>query len=193
MKNNLFKRNLYVIVEGLTELIFLGHLNSLFDSNYNLIFINAKDATRIIREYKRIKKINPDADVLVIYDLDGRKTVNNIMKEYKDNDIDIKRNQIFFINPTFELIFVLCKCRKTPIKSTDYNLYIKKYYGINDYRKTETQLRRMVKCISKEDISYLLDNIDRLLDNDSTSIRSSNLDKLLVDIFMIDIKMKTYQ
>ena len=51
----------------------------------------------------------------------------------------------------------------------------------------------MVKCISKEDISYLLDNIDRLLDNDSTSIRSSNLDKLLVDIFMIDIKMKTYQ
>lgn len=178
------KEDLYLIYEGVTEEKFIEKLKSTFESKYNIILKNAFGDSKIIKKYKNIRKTNPYNKIYLMYDLDGRRCINDIIKVFKDNGIKISKKDIYFINPTFELIFVMCKLNKVYINN--YPKHIKDIYGIEEYAKHENQVKAIVKQITKEDILFLMKNMKRLLTNDDTCTRSSNYDKLFNELFKIE-------
>lgn len=163
--------------------MFLNRLTKLFSLKYNLILKNAKSADNIIKEYRNVKKKNIYSHVLVMYDLDLIKTIDEIHKNYIKNETKILKSQIYFVNPKFELIFVMCKTSKTPIDN--YCSHIKKIYGIENYEKTKSQLESITNQICTSDINDLIDRMKRLLSKCCNDSRSTNYDELFSMIFII--------
>lgn len=118
-----------------------------------------------------------------MYDLDLYGNIQNIIKYYDSKDIWINKKDIYFINPKFELILVLCKKNITPIDN--YSKYIKDIYGIDNYRKTDKQLKQIIEQIGTKDIKLLFFNIDHLLSKDDNELRSTNYELLFQNIFEI--------
>lgn len=177
------KKDLHIVFEGITEERFLKRLEKLFDTNVNIIPENADGESKIWKKYKTVKKKNAYSETIVMYDLDGTKTIKDILDLFSEKGIKIPKKEIYFVNPKFELIFVLCKVGETPIDN--YELHIKRHYGIEHYEKRNDQIKTMVSQLQKEHVIALLDRINRLLSSDDTSLRSTNYDKLLLDIYAI--------
>lgn len=177
------KPDKYIIYEGITEEKFLKKLEKEFFSNFNIIYINAKGKDNIIKKYQNLKKKNIYNDVAVMYDLDGIDTIKSIIKQYFEKGIVINKKEIYFINPKFELIFVLVKEKKTPIDK--YEIYIKRLYKVDNYEKTDKQLTTIINSISKEELVQGIHNIDELLSNNDNNLRSSNYNKLFRLLFKL--------
>lgn len=177
------KKDLYIIFEGITEEKFISKMEKIFSTNVNVIKRNADGAENILREYKTIKKKNYFSDIIVMYDLDSVKNVNKIINLYKEKDIKLLKKEIYFINPKFEIIFVLCKKNEAPIDN--YEIHIKKLYGIENYKKKSRQIEKIISAISKEDIIKMIERIDRLMSKNDNEIRSTNYDKLFSMLFKI--------
>ena len=178
------KKSLYLICEGLTEKLFVEKLKSTFESKYDSIeIVNANGKDKIVKKYKNIKRIN-DYDINIMCDLDGKKSINDIIKVFKDNGVKIDKKDIYFINPTFELIFVMCKLKKVYISG--YPKHIKDIYGVEEYDKHEDQIKAIIKQINKEDIIFLMNNMKRFLSHIDTETRSSNYDVLFNKLFKIE-------
>ena len=182
MINKPGKKDKYIIFEGPSEEKFLKHFENLFGANYNLKLINAKGKDKIIYEYRKIKKKNPVSDICVMYDLDGIDTISSIVKNYKNKGLPFSKSKIYFINPQFELLLVLVKEKRTP--ASKYNIYIKRLYGIENYEKTDKQLSRIMKQITKEELEQLIINMKQLLDKDDKQTCGSNYDLLFEDLFI---------
>ena len=108
------KPEIYLIYEGLTEEIFFKKISTIFTKKYNTIYKNAHGKDKIIKEYLKIKKLNPFANVLVMYDLDNED--NLILDLYKGKGIEIKNSNIYYINPSFESLLILIKSKKNSQK-----------------------------------------------------------------------------
>lgn len=118
-----------------------------------------------------------------MYDLDEIDTIKSIIKQYFEKGIVINKKEIYFINPKFELIFVLVKEKKTPIDK--YEIYIKRLYKVDNYEKTDKQLTTIINSISKEELVQGIHNIDELLSNNDNNLRSSNYNKLFRLLFKL--------
>lgn len=180
------KKDLYIIFEGITEEKFINRIGEFFNlkSNINIIMVNASGAENIIREYKVIKKKNYYSDIVVMYDLDGCKNIDQICNLYKEKDIELSKREIYFINPKFELLFVLCKKNKVPINN--YALYMKDLYFVENYKKKDKQISKIISMINKNDILEMMKRINRLMSTNDNDIRSTNYGKLFSNIFNID-------
>lgn len=181
--NKIGKSDKYVIYEGLTEEKFLQKMQIFFENQYNLILKNSKGKDNIMNEYKKIKRKNSYSDVSLMYDLDNIDNVSNIIKFYKKNGIKILKNDIYFINPSFEILFVLIKENRTPVNK--YELHIKRLYDVNNYTKTDKQLTKIITQISKNEIINLMKNIKKLMNRSDITLRSTNYDILFEDLFNI--------
>ncbi len=178
---NNYKPNLTIICEGQTEELFLEHLKSFFETNYNIEIKNAKSGDRILTEYKKKKKKNPERMVFVMYDMDKYESTEEVIELYNKEDILLKENEdLFFINPEFELVFELCKGQN---KDDDFVRYIKNNYGVDEYKKEEKQIRKILRQINQEDIKELIKNLKKEK-YDSTIMYSTNYDILLNDLYI---------
>lgn len=178
MKNR--KPNITVICEGQTEELFLKHLKNMYETKYNLTIDNAHCSGEIKHEYKKNKKINPSAEVNVMYDLDENKKLPDIIELYKSDDLELKENdELFFINPEFELVFELCKGNK---KDRDHKKFIKKYYNVENYDKSDGKIKEVLRKIKKEEIEKMQKNLKEN-NHDPNLMYSSNYDILFDKIY----------
>lgn len=182
MINN-FKEDLYIICEGITEIKFINKMKECFLCNYNLILIDAKGKPRISKEYLKVKRKNNYAKVVVMYDLDNIDSVESIIKSYKNNGILINKKDIYFVNPDFEMLLILCKENKLIVNN--YDIYIKKHYGIDNYKKSSRDLDRILKVLSKEELIEFNKRMKKLIIKDDKKNRSSNYYELFNKIFVI--------
>ena len=179
------KKDIYIIFEGPTEEKFIRKLQDTFFSNYNLYLINAKGKDNIIKEYKKVvRKVTIYSEVVVMYDLDRIDSVLSIYNYYMNKGINIKIRDIYFINPQFELLFILAKSNKTPIDN--YELHIKNLYDIDHYSKKNKELDKIVKNISKEELIELFVKLKKLLSKNDKELRSTNYDNLFNKLFEIN-------
>lgn len=183
MINKNGKEDIYLIFEGLTEELFLKKMQQNFKSKYNLILVNAKGKDNIIKKYKSIKRKNNYNNVCVMYDLDNVGNIETILKLYKNNDIKIKKSDIYFINPMFEMIFILCKENKYPIDK--YKFHLKRLYNVSNYEKTKTQIEKIIKSINKEEIIEMIDRLKMLMNNKDNLERLTNYNELFKKLFEI--------
>lgn len=177
------KQDLYIVFEGITEEKFLKRIHSSFDSTYNVILKNAHGKDNIVKEYKKIKRKNNYSEVWVMYDLDNSINVDSILSLYDDSDLDLCKEDVYFINPEIEMLFIMCKTEQAPI--TDYVHLIDKWFKVKEYDKREAQLDKIMSLIEDTNINDLFDRMKRLLSKDDKEIRSTNYDEMLNKIFVL--------
>lgn len=179
------KPNLYVIVEGDSDYKFVERLKQLYESKYIVKIENAKSGNKIITKYKKINSIHPYTDIIVLYDLDDNKTLDDIINIYQNEEIEISKNQMYFINPFIELLFILCKERKglKNTKKKQYQKIIKTIYDIDNYESTEEQNIKIMNQVHVEDIERLFKNIRDLISDDDKQLPSTNFPDFFDFIF----------
>lgn len=180
------KESIILIVEGKSDEKFIERLKILFNSKYNIEVVNAKSGTRILKKYKDKKKVFSEKEILVLYDLDNCKTLIDIKNEYKQEGIKLEDNQLYYINPEIELLFILWyeKRAYTMISDDEYQKIISDIYGIKNYRKTESELKKIMSEITSERVSLIIKNIKSLkLNKNSNKLPSTNFDKLFEKLF----------
>lgn len=180
------KENIILIVEGKSDDKFIKRIKELFDNKYDIDVVNAESGTRILKQYRNYKKIYPEKQILVLYDLDNIKTIDDIKKEYKSENLKLKSSSLYFINPKIELLFILWKEKKayTIISDSDYQKKIEDIYEIKNYRKNEKQLDKIMKSFNRERIETIIKNIEDLkINRDSKLLPSTNFDELFKELF----------
>lgn len=180
---NRFKEDLYIICESTTEIKFINKLKENFVCKYNLILINAKGKPRISKEYLKVKRRNNYSKVFVMYDLDNIDTLETIIKSYSDIGIKISKKDIYYINPDFEMLLILCKENRLVINN--YNIYIKKHFNIDNYKKSEKELEKIFNLITREDLINLNNKMKKLIVKNDKENRSSNYYDLFNKLFII--------
>ena len=184
MKRDRFKPRLTVIYEGKSERYFFDKLESIFDIKYDLSKVEAHGDNRIPFMYRKEKRKNFN-DVKVMYDLDGTTSVSDIIKTFKVAGVSIKKEDIYFINPDIELLFILCKIKKAKLINNKTKKVIEDIYNFSSYDKNDKQIKKIIDSISKEELIMMFELVNKYLSKDDKSLRSTNYDVLLKDIFDI--------
>lgn len=158
----------------------------MYSTNYNIDIKNAKSGTKIIKKYKDSKKIHPEKTTLVLYDLDGKTTVEDIKKIYRNSGIKLGKHDLYFVNPKIEFLFILWyeKRAYTIVTDEQYQELIKKVYGIENYEKSAEQLTKIMKIITIEKVELILEYLKQLkLNRDSKELPSTNFEDLFNLLF----------
>lgn len=158
----------------------------MYSTNYNIDIKNAKSGTKIIKKYKDSKKIHPEKTTLVLYDLDGKTTVEDIKKMYRNSGIKLGKHDLYFVNPKIEFLFILWyeKRAYTIVTDEQYQELIKKVYGIENYEKSAEQLTKIMKIITIEKVELILEYLKQLkLNRDSKELPSTNFEDLFNLLF----------
>lgn len=181
------REELYIIVEGYTEEALIKKLKGLYEVKYDIKIINARSGYNIVDKYRSIKRIYPYTEVLVLYDLDNKKTIKDIIKIFQKVDIEIGKKDIYFINPFVELLFVLCKEKKalTSTKKRQYARHIKRLYKIDNYHATEEQVNKILGKLKKEDFDTMQKNISEIINLNDNVLPSTNFVELMIKLFKI--------
>ena len=162
----------------------------MYSTNYNIDIKNAKSGTKIIKKYKDSKKIHPEKTTLVLYDLDGKTTVEDIKKMYRNSGIKLGKHDLYFVNPKIEFLFILWyeKRAYTLVNDDEYQVLIEKIYGIKNYDKHEKQLTKIMEMITYEKVELILEYLEQLkLNGDSKCLPSTNFK----DLFNLLFKKKS--
>ena len=70
------------------------------------------------------------------------------------------------------------------ISDDEYKKIISDIYGIKNYRKTESELKKIMSEITSERVSLIIKNIKSLkLNKNSNKLPSTNFDKLFEKLF----------
>ena len=158
----------------------------MYSTNYNIDIKNAKSGTKIIKKHKDSKKIHPEKTTLVLYDLDGKTTVEDIKKMYRNSGIKLGKHDLYFVNPKIEFLFILWyeKRAYTIVTDEQYQELIKKVYGIENYEKSAEQLTKIMKIITIEKVELILEYLKQLkLNRDSKELPSTNFEDLFNLLF----------
>ena len=117
---------------------------------------------------------------MVMYDLDGNNNLANINKYLKNKQVNLKSDDIFFVNPCVEHLFLLVKEYNTDGLRTkkDYQPFFAKYYGVNDYAGHLPQVEEMIEQINHHDFNNFVDNLKRISEDDN-NMPSSNFLKFI--------------
>ena len=181
-KSNLefLKEDLYLVVEGEIDEMFVNKIISFFPTKYNVRIRVANGNGNIPIHVNILKKIYSFSKIMVMYDLDGVNTVDDITRYLKNKQVNLKRDDIFFVNSCVEHLFLLVKelnVEGLRIKK-DYKPYFQKYYGVVDYAGHLHQVEEMVEQITYQDYLNFIENLKRISDDDR-DLPSSNFLRFL--------------
>lgn len=174
------KEDLYLVVEGEIDEMFVNKIISFFPTKYNVRIRVANGNGNIPIHVNILKKIYSYSKIMALYDLDGNNNIDTITKYLKNKEVNLKREDIFFVNPCVEHMFLLLKefnMDKLKTKK-DYQPYFQKYYGVSDYAGHLPQVEEMVEQITYHDYCNFVDNLEKLSEDDN-DLPSSNFLKFI--------------
>src|SRR5574344_1008255 len=117
-----------VVYEGLTEKLLFDWLKKNFKTKNIWHGYDAKGCDKIISKFKKIKRHNNLARIIVMYDTDGHQTRDTILGQYEEAGLSISKEDIYLINYEIEtLLFV--KSGNLFQNDRDITSGLKKYYG----------------------------------------------------------------
>lgn len=169
-KSNLefLKEDIYLVVEGEIDEMFVSKIISFIPTKYNVRIRVANGNGNIPIHVNILKKIYSYSKIMVMYDLDGNNNLEMIAKHLKNKEVNLKREDIFFVNPCVEHLFLLVKeCNTSSLRiKKDYQPYFQKYYGVSDYGGHLNQVEEMIEKINYQDYVNFIDNLKRISEDD---------------------------
>ncbi len=167
---NFLKEDLYLVVEGEVDEIFVNKIVSFMSTKYNVRVRVANGNGNIPIHVNILKKIYSYSKIMVLYDLDASVNVDDIKRFLKNKQVTLKDDEIFFVNPCTEYLLVLVKEVNTNKfkNKRDYQELFKKYYGINEYAGHVPQVEEMVNQLTFEDYNNFVDNLKKVSHDDNT-------------------------
>ena len=180
---NFLKEDLYLVVEGEVDEIFVNKIVSFMSTRYNVRVRVANGNGNIPIHVNILKKIYSYSKIMVLYDLDASVNVEDIKRFLKNKQVTLKDDEIFFVNPCTEYLLVLVKEVNTNKfkNKRDYQELFKKYYGINEYAGHVPQLEEIVNQLTFEDYNNFVDNLKKVSHDDNT-LPSTNFIKFIEKI-----------
>jgi len=183
------KENIVLVVEGKSDYQFIEKLKKLFVNKFNIDVEVAESGTRILKKYKSLKKQNPERRVIVLYDLDNKYFIKDIKRDYSKEDIRLKDEDLYFVNPKIEFLFILWYRKRayTIVSDEEYQQLIFKVFGIQNYRKTDAQLKVIMREITEDRAITILKHLEDLnLNRDSSQLPSTNFQDLCRLLFEVE-------
>lgn len=180
-----FKPRATIIYEGKSESYFIKRMEEFFEVKYVLTKIEFNGDTRIPLMYRKEKRKNNYNDIRVMFDLDGTKNIDDIIKLFDNAGVEIDKSDIYFISPDIELLFILCKLKKAKLIHNKTKQVIEDIYHFSSYNKTEQQIKQIVNSITKSEFIEMFQLINKYLSKNDNVLKSTNYDILLKDIFNI--------
>ena len=177
---NFQKEDLYLVVEGEVDEIFLNKILSFVPSKYNVRVRVANGNGNIPIHVNILKKIYSYSKIMVLYDLDASSTMADLNRYLKNKQVSIKEDEIFFVNPCIEYLIILTKEVNTNKfkNKRDYQELFKKYFGINEYAGHIPQVEQIVEQLTMNDYNNFVDNLKRI-SSDDTVLPSTNFLKFI--------------
>lgn len=177
---NFLKEDLYLVVEGEVDEIFLNKILSFFPTKYNIRVRVANGNGNIPIHVNILKKIYSYSQIMVMYDLDASNNKEDLKRYLRNKQVSLKDEDIFFVNPCIEYLIVLTKeVNKDKYTSKrDYQDLFKKYFGISDYAGHIPQVEQIAEQLTVADFDNLLDNL-RKVSSDDTVLPSTNFLKFI--------------
>ena len=177
---NYQKEDLYLVVEGEIDEIFINKILSFVPSKYNVRVRVANGNGNIPIHVNILKKIYSYSKIMVLYDLDASTNVDDLKRYLKNKQVSIKEDEIFFVNPCVEYLIVLTKEVNTNKfkNKKDYQELFKKYFNISDYSGHIPQVEQIVEQLTITDYNNFVDNLKRISSDDNV-LPSTNFLKFL--------------
>lgn len=177
---NFLKEDLYLVVEGEVDEIFLNKILSFFPTKYNVRVRVANGNGNIPIHVNILKKIYSYSQIMVMYDLDASNTKDDLKRYLRNKQVSLKDDDIFFVNPCIEYLIVLTKevNKDKYTGKRDYQDLFKKYFGVSDYAGHIPQVEQIVEQLTVNDFDNLLDNLRKISSDDSV-LPSTNFLKFI--------------
>lgn len=178
-------KRICIICEGYEELEYIETLKSksVFSNKYEIITVNAKSINAIISRYQDRFQSDSYSLVLIFCDTDKKTYDKYIELKNKINrfhGINIADEIIIFGNPcTMQIILshfgeILLKSQSKSVNSK----YIKELVGINNYKASKEQRKKLFGNIKRENYFKMKENISKLSIKDN-DVPSTNILKFL--------------
>lgn len=166
---NYQKEDLYLVVEGEVDEIFVNKILSFIPSKYNVRVRVANGNGNIPIHVNILKKIYSFSKIMVLYDLDANSNLDDIKRYLKNKQVSLKDDEIFFVNPCVEYLIVLTKEFNTNKfrNKRDYQELYKKYFGVSEYAGHIPQVEQIVDQLTITDYNNFIDNLKKVSNNDN--------------------------
>ena len=166
---NYQKEDLYLVVEGEVDEIFVNKILSFIPSKYNVRVRVANGYGNIPMHVNMLKKIYSFSKIMVLYDLDANSNLDDIKRYLKNKQVSLKDDEIFFVNPCVEYLIVLTKEFNTNKfrNKRDYQELYKKYFGVSEYAGHIPQVEQIVDQLTITDYNNFIDNLKKVSNNDN--------------------------
>ena len=177
---NYQKEDLYLVVEGEVDEIFINKILSFIPSKYNVRVRVANGNGNIPIHVNILKKIYSYSKIMVLYDLDANSNMEDIKRYLKNKQVSLKEDDIFFVNPCVEYLIVLTKeVNNNKFRNKrDYQELFKKYFGIGEYAGHIPQVEQIVDQLTIYDYNNFVDNLKKVSSNDNV-LPSTNFLKFI--------------
>ena len=177
---NFQKEDLYLVVEGEVDEIFLNKILSFIPSKYNVRVRVANGNGNIPIHVNILKKIYSYSKIMVLYDLDANTNMEDLKRYLKNKQVNLKEEDIFFVNPCVEYLIALTKEVNTDKfrNKRDYSEIFKKYFGIGEYAGHIPQVENIVDQLTINDYNNFVDNLRKISSNDNV-LPSTNFYKFI--------------
>lgn len=166
---NFLKEDLYLVVEGEVDEIFVNKIISFMSTKYNVRVRVANGNGNIPIHVNILKKIYSYSKIMVLYDLDASVNLDDIKRYLKNKQVSLKEDEIFFVNPCVEYLIVLTKeiNRDKYRNKRDYQDLFRKYFGVNDYAGHIPQVENIVDQLTVSDFDNFVDNLKKVSSDDN--------------------------
>ena len=177
---NFLKEDLYLVVEGEVDEIFINKIISFMPTRYNIRVRVANGNGNIPIHVNILKKIYSYSQIMVLYDLDVTNNKEDLKRNLKNKQVTLKDDEIFFVNPCIEYLIALTKEVNTNrFKSKrDYQDIFKKYFGVSDYAGHIPQVEQIVEQLTINDFHNFVENLKKVSSDDNV-LPSTNFYKFI--------------
>lgn len=169
------KEDLYLVVEGEVDELFVNKIVSFMSTKYNVRVRSASGNGNIPIHVNILKKIYSYSKIVVLYDLDANFSLIDIKRFLKNKEVDLKDGDIFFVNPCVEYLIALTQEVNTERfeNKKDYQGLFKSYFGVCDYAGHIPQVEKIIEQLDYNDFNNFLDNLSKVSSKD-TDLPSTN-------------------
>lgn len=178
------KQELYVVVEGYADKETIKRIIKNLDLKFDVRVVDAGGKDKIISKYRSLKAMYSESEIVVLYDLDGKRNIDDILATYKNKQVKIDRKNIYFINPAIEFLWYIAR-KKSAIKwnrKNQFSKFIMDEFNIFDYQSTKKQVNSIIKQITDEDVLNMFNNIDSIISDDDLLLPATNIMKFIQKI-----------
>ena len=178
-------KKICIICEGYEELDYIETLKSkaVFSNRYDFITINAKSINTIISRYQEKYQSASYSLVLIFCDTDRGPSEKYKEIKQKINDFhgeNVANDIIIFGNPcTMQIILShFAEIKLTSQSKAINSKFIKEYVGIDNYKATVEQRKKLFSKINRSNYEKMKENIANL-STDDNAISSTNILKFI--------------